>query len=128
MNMPLIVRYIAAFIVFMHGLVHLLYFVSYWPLAEIEDIPYKTTLFFDRWDVGSAGIRLFAFLNLVVTVGFVIAAIAFAVDTDWWRPLMAITAVVSLVLNILDFKMAYGGPIVNIIILVLIWFAPRLGW
>ena len=49
-----IVSYIAVFIVSMHGLVHLLYFVSYWPIAKIEEVPYKTVLLNGRWDVGSA--------------------------------------------------------------------------
>ena len=123
----LIVRYIAAFIILMHGLVHAMYFVSYWPLADLEDLPYKTTLFFDRLDVGSAGMKLYALLCLLATIGFVIAAVAFAVDAAWWRPLMAGMALLSLVLTGLNFKLAYGGPIVNIIILIVVWAAPHLG-
>ena len=126
--MPPIVLYITAFIIFMHGLVHLLYFVSYWPIAELEDVPYKTTLLKGRWDMGSGGIRLFGFLCLVATIGFVVSAIGLAVEAEWWRSVMAIMAVFSLVLSALDFSVAYGGPIVNVIILVLVWFAPRLGW
>ena len=126
--MPQLLRYAAAFIIAMHGLVHVMYFVSYWPLAKLEDIPYKTTLFFDRRDVGQAGIRLFAALNLLVTIAFIIAAIALALDTAWWRPLMAVSAILSLVLNTLDFKMAYGGPVVNILILVFVFVTPLLGW
>ncbi len=54
-----ILLYIIAFIIFMHGLVHLLYFVSYWPITELEQVPYKTTLLNGRWDVGSGGIHRF---------------------------------------------------------------------
>lgn len=123
-----IARYIVALIVFMHGLVHLLYFVSYWPVAEIEEVPYKTTLLNGRWDVGSGGIRLFGFLCLVATLGFIIAAIGLALEADWWQSLMAIIALFSLVLTLLDWTVAYGGPIVNILILIMVYFAPRLGW
>ena len=53
--MPTFVRYIIAFIVFMHGLVHAMYFPVYWPLVDWEGIPYKTTLLWGRWDAGPAG-------------------------------------------------------------------------
>ena len=124
--MPTILLYIIAFIIFMHGLVHLLYFVSYWPIAELEQVPYKTTLLNDRWDVGPGGIRLFGLLCLVDTLGFVIAAIGLAAQAAWWPPLMAAMALFSLLLTALDFKVAYGGPIVNALILALVWLAPRL--
>ena len=107
-------------------LVHLLYFVSYWPLAEIEEIPYKTTLLNGRWDVGRVGIRLYGLLCLVATLGFVVAAIGLAAQTTWWPALMTGMAIYSLILTILDFKVAYGGPVVNILILILVGLAPSL--
>lgn len=122
------IRYIAAFIILMHGLVHAMYFVSYWPLAEIEEVPYKTTLLFDTLNVGPTGMKLYALLCLLTTIGFVVAAFAFAFDAGWWRPFMAGMAILSLVLTMLNFRLAYGGPVVNIIILLMVWFAPRIGW
>jgi hypothetical protein len=83
----------------MHGLVHLLYFVSYWPIAEMEEVPYKTTLLNGRWDIGPGGIRLFGFLCLLATLGFVFAAYGFAFQAGWWRSLLAIVIVFSLVLT-----------------------------
>ena len=125
--MSRIVIYIAAFIVLMHGLVHLLYFASYWPVAVLAEVPYKTTLLNGRWDVGSGGIRLFGFLCLIATVGFIVAAIGLAAGTEWWRPVMFIVAVFSLVLTSLDWTVAYGGPVINVIILVLVIATPCLG-
>lgn len=124
--MPTIVRYIIAFIIFMHGLVHLLYFVSYWPIAQLEEIPYKTTLFNNRWDVGAGGIRFFALLCLLVALGFVIAAIAFALQASWWSAWMTAMAILSMILTAMDFSVAYGGPIVDGLILILVLLAPRL--
>jgi hypothetical protein len=124
---PTILYYIFAFIIFMHGLVHLFYFLSYWQIYNFDEFPYKTTVLFSRVDLGSVGIRIFGLLFLVVTVGFVIAAVGMAFDTEWWRTLMAVMALLSLVLTLLDFKMAYGGPIVNILILLLILFYPSPG-
>jgi hypothetical protein len=108
--MSRIVLYIAAFIVFMHGLVHLLYLVSYWPLAELEEVPYKTTLINGRWDVGPGGIRFYGFLSLLATLGFIVAAVGLAAEAEWWRSVMASLAVFSLVLTALDFSVAMVGP------------------
>jgi hypothetical protein len=126
--MPDFVRYIIAFVVLMHGLVHLMYFPVYWPMVDWEDIPYKTTLVWGRWDVGPTGTRLFGVLNLAAALGFIVAAIGLAFLTGWWQPVMAVMALFSLVLTMLDFTAAYGGPVVDILLLVLVNFAPRLGW
>ncbi|MCB0036256.1 MAG: hypothetical protein KDE51_19630, partial [Anaerolineales bacterium] len=52
--------YIAIAFVIVHGLIHLLGFVAYWPLAEIGELPYKTTLLNGRFDIGSTGMRLYS--------------------------------------------------------------------
>jgi len=33
-----------AVIAILHGLIHLMGFVAYWPLAKVPDLPYKTIL------------------------------------------------------------------------------------
>jgi hypothetical protein len=119
--------FVIGFIIFMHGLVHLFYFLSYWQICNFDEFPYKTTVLFGRIDLGSVGIRIFGVLFLVATIGFVIAAIGMALDTTWWRTLMAVMALLSMALTLLDFKMAYGGPIVNILILLLVEFYPSPG-
>lgn len=122
-----ILYYIFAFIVLMHGLVHLFYLLSYWQIYNFDEFPFKTTVLFDRVDLGSVGIRIFGLFFLVATVGFVVAAIGMVFYAQWWRALMTIMALLSMVLTLLDFKMAYGGPIVNILILVLVLFYPSPG-
>jgi hypothetical protein len=100
-----VVLYGAAFITFVHGLIHLMGLAAYWKLAEIDNLPYKTTLLDGRWDVGESGIRVFGVL---------------------WQVAMAASAVLSLALTILDWKVAYAGVVVNIVILALLIVAPRL--
>jgi hypothetical protein len=100
----------------------------YWPLVHWEDPPYKTSLLWGRWDIGPAGMRLFAALNLLATVGFIVAAVGLALLAGWWPPVMVASAVISLLLTLLDFKAAYGGPVVDVILLALVYFAPRWGW
>ena len=47
--------YIGVGIIFIHGLIHLMGFVAYFPLGEIAELPYKTTLLGGRWDIGTYG-------------------------------------------------------------------------
>ena len=46
-----IIYFVAIATVIIHGLIHLMGFVAYWPLGEIAELPYKTTLLGNRWDV-----------------------------------------------------------------------------
>ena len=50
--------YVFGALILIHGLIHLLGFVAYWPLREIAELPYKTTLLEGRWSVGATGMRL----------------------------------------------------------------------
>ena len=118
--------YAAALVVFIHGLIHLLGFVAYWQLAEIENLPYKTTLLGGLWDVGEAGIRVFGALWLVAAIGFVVAAYGLAAQQDWWRTAMIVMALFSLVLTVLDWKVAFAGIAVNVVILAVVLLLPCL--
>ena len=49
-------RFGLAFLLVAHGVAHLVGFVSSWKLATLAELPYKTTVFSGRVDVGDAGI------------------------------------------------------------------------
>lgn len=51
-----------ALILFGHGFAHLPGFITYWKLAEIKEMPYKTTILAGNINVGDLGIRVFGFL------------------------------------------------------------------
>ena len=122
--MSSLVLYGASFVVFMHGLIHLMGFATYWQLAEIEELPYKTSLLKGRWEVGETGIRIFGALWLIVAVGYVIATYGLVTEQDWWRPAMAGVTLLSLALTTLDWDVAYAGIFVNVVILVLVMAEP----
>ncbi len=104
-----------------HGLIHLMGLVAYWPLGKIAELPYKTTLLSGRWEVGASGMRLFSALWLLAALGFVTAAIALAFGRPWWAPILLGTVVLSLVVCILDWKVASVGGWVNVALLVLLF-------
>jgi hypothetical protein len=47
-------RFVLAFFLLAHGVAHLVGFVSSWKLATLAELPYKTTVFSGRVDVGDA--------------------------------------------------------------------------
>ena len=116
--------YAAIGIVIIHGLIHLMGFVAYWPLAEISELPYKTTLLGGRWDVGAAGMRLFSLLWIAAAIGLIAAAAGLAASQDWWFPLLWTAVLLSLIACVLDWGNAWRGAIIDLIILVpllLVW-------
>lgn len=115
-----IIFFVAATIVILHGLVHLMGFVAYWPLAEVAGLPYKMTLLGERWSVGPAGMRLYSILWLVAAVGLVVAAASLVLGKPWWYPLMWGAVILSLVITMLDWSNAFRGAIISLVILVVL--------
>jgi hypothetical protein len=101
-----------------HGLIHLLGFVAYWPLGQISGLPYKTTLLGSRLPVGETGMRIFSILWLLAALGFVAAAVLLFLDKPVWAPLMLAAALLSLVICILDWSAAFRGALISLFILL----------
>lgn len=104
----------------LHGLVHLLGFVAYWPLAQLQDLPYKTALLAGRLEVGAGGMRVFSLLWLLAAAGFVAGAVALAAGWAFWLPLMAVSALLSLVICILDWQAAFRGVWIDLAFLLIL--------
>jgi hypothetical protein len=120
---------IAAFVLVLHGLIHLMGTTVYMKLGTLEALPYKTTLLSGRWDLGEGGIRAFGALWAVAAIGFVVAAVALLAGWGWWQPTLIWVALFSLVLTALDWSNAYAGVIINIVILAVLALGPRIaGW
>ncbi len=104
-----------------HGLIHLMGLVAYWPLGKITELPYKTTLLSGRWEVGSTGMRLFSMLWLLATLGFLAATLGLALGRAWWAPILLGCALLSLVVCILDWKAAFRGAWIDVALLVVLF-------
>jgi len=123
--MPRGIEYAAAVLLTLHGLVHLMGLVAYWPIATLQGIPYKTTLLDGRWDLGKTGTRLFSMVWLVTAIGFVIAAAGMVTHQDWWQAALAGVTLLSLVIAALDVRAAFIGAVIDILILVSLVVGPR---
>jgi hypothetical protein len=99
---------------------------AYLKLAEIKELPYKTTVLNGRWDLGADGIAVYGALWAVATVGFVVAATALTAGWSWRQPVLFGVTLFSLVLTALDLEVAFAGAIINIFILAVVLVWPRI--
>lgn len=117
---------IVAIVLVLHGLIHLMGPAVYIKLTEIEGFSYKTTLLGGRWDVGDNGIGIFGAVWVLPAVGFIVAAVALLAGREWWRRVLVGVTLVSLVLTVMDWSVAYAGVVINIVILAAAWLGPRI--
>lgn len=111
-------------VVALHGLVHLLGTVAYLRLAEIPELPYKTTLLGGRVEVGDLGMTSFGLAWGVVGVAFVALAVASWVGRRGTRAWLAVVATASLVLTLVDLEVAVVGAVVDVVILLALAAGP----
>jgi hypothetical protein len=120
------IQIIAAVVLGLHGLVHLLGPAVYMAITGIEGFSYKTTLLAGHWYVGENGIRIFSALWILPAVGFIITAIALLIGWEWWRSGLAAVTLFSMVLTVLDLSVAYAGVAITAVILAILYLSPRM--
>jgi hypothetical protein len=118
---------IVAVVIALHGLVHVMGTVAYLRFAEVQGLPYKTTMFGDRWDLGEVGITVFGVLWGVAAVGFISSAIGLVFRRFWWRPVLYAMTSLSLALTVLDSSVAFAGLFINLMIVVFLIADSRFG-
>jgi hypothetical protein len=116
----------AALLLLVHGLIHLMGMTVYMRLGEIDGMEYRTTLLDGQWELGTGGILVYGALWGVAAVGFTAAAAGWMAGWEPWRAVLVAVALVSLVLTVLDWRNAFLGAGINVVILALVWIAPRL--
>jgi len=124
--MSKIIQIITAIILVIHGLIHLMGPAVYMKLTEIEGFSYKTTLLGGQWNLGENGIRIFGAMWILPAVGFIAVAVGLLGGWEWWLPALVAVTLFSLVLTVLDWKIAYAGILVNVVILTAVWLGPRI--
>jgi hypothetical protein len=110
-----------AVIALLHGLIHLMGFVAYWPLASLPDLPYKTSLLNGRWELGAAGMRLFSLLWLLAALGWVVAGLLLIFEQPAWAPLMLGATLLSLAICLLDWGVAFRGALIDLAFLLILF-------
>jgi hypothetical protein len=119
-------RFVLAFFLLAHGVAHLVGFVSSWKLATLAELPYKTTVFSGRVDVGDAGIRVMGVLWLLAALAFLVAAIAVATEAGWAVQFTVAGVTASMMLCLAGWPDAHIGVAVNVGLVLLLAIGARL--
>lgn len=118
-------RFAIAAVLAAHGIAHLVGFVSSWRIAELAELPYKTTIVGGRLDVGDVGARLVGLLWLIAALMFIAAAAGVAMQAQWAARLTAFVVAVSLALCVAGWPDARLGVPVNLALVALLLVNAR---
>lgn len=111
-------RFAFAILLVLHGIAHLVGFLTAWGVVEPEGEAPATTILAGRIDLGRAGARAMGVLWLLAGAAFAVAATGVWWDLAWGYPLTAGTAGASLLLSALHWPQARIGVAVNLAILI----------
>ena len=110
------IRRIAAILLALHGVIHLIGFVTPWRIATLEGFAYRTTVFNGALDVGDVGARFIGLVWLGLTFGFLAAGYGIWRRTRWAVGLTGVLAIVSVIVCLLGLPEAGTGiPIDGVI-------------
>ena len=124
--MPRALIAIVALVLGIHGLIHLMGAAVYLKLGDVQGLAYKTTVLSGRVDLGAGGIRVFGALWILPALGFVAAALGLLEGWSWWGVALLAATVVSTLLTVLDWNVAFMGAIVDFaIVCAVLWFRLR---
>ncbi len=101
-----------------HGLIHLMGFLVYCRIRDIEGLPYKTTLFFGKIKLSDSGLYLFGIAWLLAAISFVVVGIAFFFHPHWWKSAAVVVTFFSFMITLLGSPQAKFGAVINILIML----------
>lgn len=111
-----------------HGIAHLVGFLVAFRWVHFEEIPYSTTLFDNRIDVGDTGIRIIGMLWLMTALGCFGLATASWFSWDLFVPVTLGLAFFSLALCLAGWPDTVIGTVINGLLIVILILASALGW
>lgn len=109
---------IAALIVLLHGLIHIIGVIAFWKLGLHDQ--YSTKILGGAIDIGERGTYVLGFAWLAATLAYAVAAYGMFADLDWWRTGVGAVTVFSLVLTILGWKDTIVGTAFNVALLAIL--------
>lgn len=111
----------------LHGLVHLIGFLSACRLVTLRDFPYTTVAAWGRLDLGDRGARLLGFAWLLAALLFLAGAAAVWTQDPWATPLVGGAAALSLLLCVLGSPAATPGIAIDVLILLEVLYRQTAG-
>jgi hypothetical protein len=108
---------VAAVALALHGMIHLIGFVSPWRIASLEGFAYRTTILGGTQDVADVGVRLIGLAWLGLTFGFLAAGYGVWRRKPWAVGLTAVLAIVSLIVCVAGLPETAAGVAIDVVIL-----------
>lgn len=118
---------IAIFLV-LHGIAHIVGFVVPWKIAKMDDMPYKTTLFFGKINAGDVGIRIIGIIWLLIALTYFYSGWITYQYLDYWMDFTLIITVISLFFCILALPDSHIGIYINVALIVLYYLNINYNW
>jgi hypothetical protein len=112
-----VIRVAAAAVLGIHGLIHLIGFVTPWRIATLEGFPYRTSGLGGAVELGDGGARRVGLVWLALAFGFVAVAYGVWHRRQWAPGMTGGLAVASVVVCVLGLPDAGAGLAINIGIL-----------
>lgn len=111
-----------------HGFAHLIGTFIYWKIMPgTEEVPYKTTIFFNSFEIGTLGVRLLGFCYLILAILFILFGIALLFQKLTFNSnTIFIVVLFSLLITFIDLQPAYIGFIINVFYLLLSLISKKL--
>ncbi|HSW41878.1 MAG TPA: hypothetical protein VLM76_05165 [Patescibacteria group bacterium] len=113
----MILRSLAAAVLAVHGLIHLIGFLVPWRIAQVEGFAYRTTALGGSVELGANGVMIVGLAWLAIAVGFVVAGVGVWRRASWALGLTAGLAIASLVVCVLGLPETVAGLVVNVALL-----------
>ena len=119
-------KYLIAAFLSIHGIAHLVGFVVPWKIAQLEEMPYSTTILSTKIDLGDTGIKIFGVFWLILALAFFLSIYFIFSHNPLWFVFTICASLFSIIFCILGLPDAKIGVFANILILlglfVLQWF------
>jgi hypothetical protein len=112
-----VIRRAAAALLALHGLIHLIGFMSPWRIATLEGFAYRTTVLGGAQDLGAVGVRVIGLIWLGLTVGFLAAGYAVWGRKPWAVGLTGVLAMLSLIVCVAGLPETAAGVAIDVVIL-----------
>ena len=116
------IRRIAAILLALHGVIHLIGFVTPWRIATLEGFAYRTTVFNGAFDIGDAGVRVVGLVWLGLALGFLAAGYGVWLRKPWALGLVGALGVMSLFVCLVGLPETAAGIAINVVILATVGY------
>jgi len=120
--------YILAGLLIFHGLVHILGFLIFFEITEVDTLQYSTKVLGGRFDIGKFGMRVLGVIWLLILIIMVASGIGLLLGTSWWFTLALWSTAASTVVTILGWPDTKFGLLINVLVFIVLFLGNSQGW